>query len=59
MAWFLASLPFWIMGLFWFSCGGACLVYRRDNETMKTQVEQFLCCFALGAFLWIVAAILC
>ena len=59
MAWFIASIPFWLLGLFFLASGVINIFVRSPGETVKEQVEKFLACCFVGAILWVLAAIIC
>lgn len=40
--WFVASIPFWLIGAWCLWSAGASLVIKKPNESSQDQVEQML-----------------
>lgn len=59
MAWIIASLPFWFLGLFFLAASVINIFVQQPGETKEEQVQKFWACFFVGAILWVIAAIIC
>lgn len=56
MMWIIASLPFWMLGIFFFVGIFASVTQRKPSESSKDIAIQMVCSMILSGVAFIVAA---
>ena len=60
MAWIIASIPFWIIGFFFFPLAViTAIVVKEPGETDREQGQQLFACVVFGSILLFIAAWMC
>ena len=60
LAWYIASIPFWLLGAFFFPFAAiACVMTRESGETDEDLVKQFLGATIVGGIFFAIAAHMC
>jgi hypothetical protein len=55
-AWQLASVPFWMVGMFWLLCAAVAAPYRRKGETDTELGLQIITGLVLSGLFFAIAA---